>query len=375
MAQADFTKFHSILEHIPETAAALKASGKKLVGVTPIYAPEEIIYAAGMQPFGCWGGQVDIAKATAYLPPFACSIIQAITELAMNGSYNVLDAILMSVPCDSLKCTTQNLKSACPQLPQMICVYPQNNKLESSVAYAVKQFERVQRFMEELSGNQITEDALNRAIDVYNENRQALLDFTDLCAQKPGLVSAQNRHAVIKSRLYMDKAEHTALVKELNAALAEAPAPKGPFQKVVLAGIMAEPNVFLEVFDSLGFAIVGDELAQESRQFRTLAPAAPTGLERLARQWQNVTGECLVADPAKTRTKLIVELAQKTKADAVVFVQLKFCDPDEFDWPWVKQALDAAGIPSLNVEIDQQSISAGQNLTRLQAFQELLEMM
>ena len=82
-----------------------------------------------------------------------------------------------------------------------------------------------------------------------------------------------------------------------------------------------------------------------------------------------------MADPAKTRTKLIVELAQKTKADAVVFVQLKFCDPDEFDWPWVKQALDTAGIPSLNVEIDQQSISAGQNLTRLQAFQELLEMM
>ena len=375
MAQISFDKFHQIIDNIPQTAAAIKATGKKLVGVTPVFAPEELIYAAGMQPFGCWGGQVDIAKATAYLPPFACSVVQAITEQAMSGAYNILDAILMSVPCDTLKCTTQNIKSACPKLPQMICVYPQNNKLEASVPFAMKQFERVKKFMENLSGNTVTEEALNHAIDVYNENRQALLDFTALCAQKPGLVSAKDRHAVSKSRLYMDKQEHTALVKELNATLAAAEAPKGPFHKIILAGIMAEPNVFLDVFDSQGFAIVGDELAQESRQFRTLAPDAPTALERMARQWQNVSGECFTADQFKTRTKAIVELAQKNNADAVVYVQMKFCDPDEFDWPWVKKALDEAGIPSLNVEIDQQSISAGQNITRVQAFKELLEAM
>ena len=34
--------------------AEYKAQGKKVVGVLPYYAPEELVYAAGIVPMGMW---------------------------------------------------------------------------------------------------------------------------------------------------------------------------------------------------------------------------------------------------------------------------------------------------------------------------------
>ena len=34
--------------------AEYKAQGKKVIGVLPYYAPEELVYAAGMVPMGIW---------------------------------------------------------------------------------------------------------------------------------------------------------------------------------------------------------------------------------------------------------------------------------------------------------------------------------
>ncbi|MCK5202536.1 MAG: 2-hydroxyacyl-CoA dehydratase, partial [Desulfobacterales bacterium] len=51
---------------------------------------------------------------------------------------------------------------------------------------------------------------------------------------------------------------------------------------------------------------------------------------------------------------------------------LKFCDPHAFDFPYIKELLDRAGIPSMLLEIEDQQISAEQLRTRIEAFIELL---
>jgi benzoyl-CoA reductase/2-hydroxyglutaryl-CoA dehydratase subunit BcrC/BadD/HgdB len=52
---------------------------------------------------------------------------------------------------------------------------------------------------------------------------------------------------------------------------------------------------------------------------------------------------------------------------------MKFCDPEEYDYPFIKKDLDEAGIPHLYMEIEQQMESSEQVQTRLQAFAELLD--
>ena len=102
-------------------------TGKGAVGMVPVYTPEEIVYAAGRLPIGCWGGQIEVSKARTYLPAFACSIMQSVMELECNGVYDGLEAVIFSAPCDTLKCMGQKWKGKCPSIQ---FVHPQNVVVE-----------------------------------------------------------------------------------------------------------------------------------------------------------------------------------------------------------------------------------------------------
>jgi benzoyl-CoA reductase/2-hydroxyglutaryl-CoA dehydratase subunit BcrC/BadD/HgdB len=77
-------------------------------------------------------------------------------------------------------------------------------------------------------------------------------------------------------------------------------------------------------------------------------------------------------EPEKTRGQKLIDLVKENKADAVITLQMKFCDPDEFDYPIYKAELEAAGIPLLYLEVEQQMDSFGQIGTRIQSLAEML---
>jgi benzoyl-CoA reductase/2-hydroxyglutaryl-CoA dehydratase subunit BcrC/BadD/HgdB len=63
---------------------------------------------------------------------------------------------------------------------------------------------------------------------------------------------------------------------------------------------------------------------------------------------------------------------KEKKAQGVIFLLLKFCDPHAFDYPYIKQSLDEAGIPVMLMEINDPIPSGGQLKTRFEAFLEML---
>ena len=80
MSQIDelISKFQEVSNHPQKTVLNYKSQGKRLVGMMPYYAPEEIVYAAGCLPVGMFGAQKPLfASARTYLPPFACSLMLA----------------------------------------------------------------------------------------------------------------------------------------------------------------------------------------------------------------------------------------------------------------------------------------------------------
>ena len=52
---------------------------------------------------------------------------------------------------------------------------------------------------------------------------------------------------------------------------------------------------------------------------------------------------------------------------------MKFCDPEEFDYPIFKKELEAANIPILYLEVEQKMDSMEQIRTRVQSFIEMLD--
>ena len=353
----------AMADHLAET-------GKGAIGMMPIYAPEELVHATGFLPVGLWGGSRPVTKARTYLPPFACSVMQQVMELECEGAYDDLAAVVFSVPCDTLKCMSQKWKGTSPVL---VFTHPQNRGLEAANRFLEREYAILKEKLEDITGVKITNAALERSIQIYNENRAAMREFSALAAQYPQVISAVDRHAVFKARLFMEKSRHTALVRALMEAVrAEEPQP-WTGKKVVVTGILLEPNGLLELFDRLGLAIVADDLAQESRQIRVDVPDGDEApLYRLAKVWQNMYGCSVATDPQKQRGPMLLDMVRKTGADAVVVAMMKFCDPEEWDYPIYYKQFEAQGVRSLMIEVDQESTSFEQLHTRLQSLVETL---
>ena len=349
-----------------------KATGKGAVGVMPLYVPEEIIHAAGYLPVGMWGARKkEISRARTYLPPFACSIMQSVMELQLEGVYDILDTVIFSVPCDTLKCMSQKWNRP---VPAIVFTHPQNRKIAKDAAnvFAREEFNIVKEKLEDILDVHISNKAIKNSIAVYNENRAACREFSDVAAEYAAVVTPSDRHAVIKARWFMEKSRHTALVKELIAALKAEPAPEFKGKKIIVTGIQVEPYDVLDIFQENGFAIVADDLAQETRNFRQDVPDDDDALMALARAWNEFDGCSLATDANKPKGQMIIDAVKKYGADAVVVCMMKFCDPEEFDYPILLQEFEAAGVKNLYIEIDQESTAFEQVKTRIQTFAEIL---
>ncbi|AKC62949.1 MULTISPECIES: 2-hydroxyacyl-CoA dehydratase subunit D [Clostridium] len=347
-------------------------TGNKVIGCFPVYTPEEIVYAADMLPIGIWGGDVEANLAKQYYPAFCCSIMQSCMEFGLKGIYEGLSAVIIPGMCDTLNCMGQNWKFAIKDIPYIALVHPQNRKLEAGVEYLVEEYKHVKAKIEEIRGKEITEEEMQNSIDIYNEHRKVMRSFVDEAAKHPNTINNYQRNLVIKSGFFMRKDEHTKIVKELNELLAVLPEEKYDGKKVLVTGILLDSKEMLDVFEENKLRIVADDLAQESRQFRTDVPEGKNALDRLARQWSNIEGCSLAYDPKKIRGSMIAKEAKAKGIDGVVFAMMKFCDPEEYDYPIVKKDIEKEDIPTTMIEVDQQNKSVEQIRTRIQTFSEIL---
>ena len=145
------------------------SQGKKAVGCFAPYAPEELVHACGMIPFGMWGGNVELIRAKSYLPAFACPIMQANMELALKGAYRGLSAVIIPALCDTLRCMTQNWRFGVKEIPMIPIVYPQNRTNPASTEYLISEYESVPVMLNTVTGQMMSEASLKKTIEVYNE--------------------------------------------------------------------------------------------------------------------------------------------------------------------------------------------------------------
>ena len=371
--KALIAEFEEVALHPAKSAANLKSeTGKKLIGMFPYQLPEEIVYAAGMMPVGMWGGQTDINNATKYLQSFCCSLIKANFEYLMKGTYKILDGVIMAAYCDTLKCVCEDWGIEETKMPQIYMYYPQNRKLEAAHVYMIAEFEKVQAELEKIAGKKITEADLEAAWEVYEAYRAASRKFVKLVGKMPNTLNATTRHLIIKAAQFMDKKVYAEKLEALNAAIEAAPAEDFNGVKVMVEGIMVEPLALLDAFKDNNVCIVGDDLAQESRMFRTESRTGGSVYDRMAWRIADAYADPLLLDEEKNHGSDLVKMVKDYGADGVVVCAMKFCDPEEYDYVFVRDALDEAGIPNLYMEIEQKMDSVEQYKTRIQAFAETL---
>lgn len=346
--------------------------GKDAVGCFPIYTPEEIVYAAGFVPVGLWGGKTEIKMADKFLQGFCCSIMRANVELGMRGVYDDLKAIIIPGLCDTLKCIIENWKVAVPQVPMIGMIYPQTRWAKAGEDYLVAEFKRVRSELEKATHTLITDRKVKEAFDIYEEYRNVMREFVEIAPDYPVTITARRRHLLIKAAYFMDKKLYTEEMKKIISGLKAMPKETTDQIKVVTTGLIGEPNELLDIFTECGISIVADDIAQESRQFRTLTRKEGDVWNKMMGRIIDQRGCTFLAEQKKSRGKMLIDMVKQTGADAVVVCMMKFCDPEEFDYPVYKAELEKAGIPILYLEIDQQIESFEQIRTRIQSFSEMI---
>ena len=359
--------------------AEYKAQGKKVVGVLPYYAPEELVYAAGIVPMGIWGSNTKtISRAKEYCATFYCTIAQLALEMLLDGTMDGLDGIITPTICDTLRPMSQNFRVAMGDKMKVIFLaHPQNRFEEFGLQFTVDQYNHVKKELEKIAGREITNDDIQNAIKVYNESRAARRKFVKLASEHCDVITPTKRSAVLKAFYFMLKDEYIAKLNELNAELEKLPVCDWQGTKVVTSGIICDNPALLAAFEENNIAIAADDVAHESRSFRTDVPENADPMMALAQQFANIDYEVLLYDPKSSenrRGEFVANMVKESGAQGLVLFMQQFCDPEEMEYPYLKKALQDADIPHIKLGIDQQMRDFGQARTAIQAFADVLEM-
>jgi len=349
--------------------------GGRAVACYPVFAPAEVVHAAGMLPIAVLGGgtSVELTHADARFQSFVCSIAKSTLELGFQGMVKGVDGLVFSNICD----VARNLGSIFGRnFPATFVEYlhlPQNSTSPSASVYAGEELRRLAAGFERAFGLGVTPTALAKSIEIYNALRARLRALYAFRIDEPHRLSTAELYTVLRGVTAAPPEEALAWLDVLLAGLpARAVRPRDRL-RVVLEGVFCEqpPLGLIEVLEEAGCAVVEDDLLLGWRWFTGDVAADGDPFERLGAAYVNQ------AVPSSTRHESrqhradgLLEKVRRARADAVIFMPAKFCEPALFDYVLMKQGLDRAGVPHLLVEFEEKMWTFERTRNEIETFVE-----
>ena len=227
--EAIVNEFSAVAANPKGQLKAYKDAGKKCIGVMPYYAPEELVYAAGMMPFGMWGSNNKTEqRSKEYCATFYCTIAQLDLEMLLDGTMDLLDGVITPTICDTLRPMSQNIRVAMSEkLPCIFLAHPQNRFADWGKQFCLDQYNNVKAGLEKIAGHEIKSEDIAAAIKVYNKSRAARREFVKLASDHCDVVDPIMRSAVLKAAWFMDRPSTPRSSKPSTPSSRHCPRPSG----------------------------------------------------------------------------------------------------------------------------------------------------
>jgi benzoyl-CoA reductase subunit C len=366
-----------VAEPLSRVAERWKAAhpGGRTVAAYPVWAPAEVIHAAGMLPIGLFGGgtSVELTHADARFQSFVCSIAKSTLELGFQGLVAGVDGFVFSNICD----VARNLASIYRRnFPAVFVEYlhlPQNSTSPAVAAYAASELRRLADGFRQVFGLGVTETALAKSIETYNALRARIRALYALRIAEPHKLSTSELYLALRAATTAPPEEAIGWLDTLLAELPRRDARPRDRLRVVIEGAFCEqpPLGLLEALEETGCYIVEDDLMLGWRWFTADVPVEGDPFEALGIAYVRL------AVPSSTRhedrehrSAGLIEKVRRAKADAVVFMPAKFCEPALFDYVLQKQGLERAGIPHMLVEFEEKMWTFERTRNEIETFVE-----
>jgi len=355
---------------IPDRRSAIQGyreRGGRIAAVFPVHQPRALLRAFDLLPVEVWGPpSADTAPADADLQAYTCSIVRRGMGFVRSGGLDSADVLVVPHACDSLQgLGSVLLDLASPGRPVLPFYLPRRDD-DAGVGFLARELEALFERLVAITGSRPDPECLREAI-LREEAADAWLARLH---RERGTLGLDDRslYRLIRSREYLP-AEGFA---HLAAGVLDGPRVAGRSGvPVILSGIVPEPMAIFDVIQGAGAVVAADDLACCGR--RLYPPGAGDDpFLRLARSLLGGPPDSTRGVAVQARLDHLRALAEQTGARAVVFLVVKFCEPELFYLPLLKQGLDAVGLRSVTLEVDIGDQLPSQVSTRVQALLETL---
>ena len=369
--------FEKFSEHCLAALETAREEGRPIAGVYCIYAPLEIIRAAGCVPIGlCGKRQAPIQAAEAVLPASLCPLIKSSYGYAKTDTcpfFSAADFIIAETTCDGKKKMYEFLGRI---KPMHLMHLPYDQSLGSALRFWNAEVARLEQYLAAHGGEPITIERLLEEVEIQNSIRALMWEIVRINADGPPLLTGMQLLPVLESKGFMVEAKpYLAALRELRDELLElrssttGMAPDRRF-RILLTGtpVGKGSHKVLQLIEESGAVVVCQDNCSGIKGLDSPVSTEGDLFENVSRRYLEIPCACMSPNPG--RLQAVERLCRDFKIDGVVDLTWQGCHGFNVESRTVREKADLLGMPFLQIETGYSESDAEQIRTRIEAFLE-----
>ena len=369
------------LKERPSQLLEAKNKGVKIIGYFPgNYVPEELIYASGAVPL-CLinGGDSKPAEmALSVVPQVICPFARAqVGErlLGKNPYYSMIDMLVAPITCQHLKKVAEVWEyNGDLEIFKLGIPHQHNNDFE--LEYFNDRLKALKDRLQAFTGNEITDEKISEAIELYNKMRELLKNISLLRRTSPSLLSGLDFVKLNHASLYADP---VFMVDFLDSVYHELKDKQQVTETDAPRILLIGPSIgygdyeVLQLVKAAGGDIVIEEICEGVRYYWNKVESKGDLIESLAREYLVDRVPCaFMRYSTRKRLDFALKLIKDFAVSGVIWYELLCCETYDAESYFFSQELGDRNIPMLILESDYSAANTGQFRTRIEAFIEIL---
>jgi len=355
------------------TARAWRKAGGKAVGCFPVYTPQELVHSFGMLPVAMQGGgeNLEISRADAALGSFLCSISKSTLEMALTGLLDPFDAFVFPYICDVSRNLDGIFARVLPKKPSHMLHLPQNFASPATIPFLVAEYRSLIEKLERVAGRPFSQEDLRASIAVFNEQRALVERLAALKRETPWKVTLVEYYLLLRLGGLLPREVHVPLLRRALAELeGRERKSKDAIRVIVIGPFCEQPTLeLLQLLEDVGCYVVGEEFQMLHRWCPRIEPGT-NPLESLATSYVRTPVDIGVRSTPTTKAAAVLERVDASRAQGVVFLTAKFCEPALEDVVLYRRVLEGRVLPYLHMEFEEKSTTYEQARLQLETFVE-----
>jgi bzd-type benzoyl-CoA reductase N subunit len=364
-------EFKQAYDNRYQAVEAEKKQGKKAIGWVCTYVPEEILYAAGMNPVRILGAEGETPLADAHMYSNLCTFVRSSLQMGLEGKYSFLDGYVTCNTCDHIRRQFDVWERYIDTSFTHIISLP-HKITDASQKYFHTELIRLKEELQKATGKEITEDSLNEAIKAYNQSRVLLQKIDELRKQEAPPITGAESLDIALTGMVIPREQYNQMLERFLADLENRKGINGDRLRIMIAGSELDHSEYVKVIEDLGSIVVAEDICCASRYIGDLVPTDGNPMEALADRYLN-KAQCPRMRPPTERHARIKDMLKEYKIDGIIYQVIKFCNLIGEDYPILRNAIKDLDIPILVLNREYSVAGLGQMKTRVQAFFESIQ--